>query len=82
MNLLDFNKEICANCKAKCKRGIVVTYYEDLTNIKCINYIPKGEFKGYTKPIKRTARQLEPIMKCMQKTRGDNNGTGRFNSYE
>lgn len=67
MNLLNFNKEICANCKAKCKRGIVVIHYKDLKVIKCLDYISKGEFEGYTKPIKRTARQLEPIMKCMQK---------------
>ena len=69
------------NLKKKCveivkqnvRNGIVVTEYKDLVGvhkelieIKCIDYIPKKEFKGYVQPEERFAKQLKPLMRFTQ----------------
>lgn len=62
----EFAKEICPNCKGECHKGIVVTYYEDMIQARCLDYIQKEEPEGYKKPLERTAKQQRSIMGFIQ----------------
>ncbi len=42
--------------------GIVVTEYNDLTVVQCVDFETDGNVKGYVE-YKRTAKQHRPLMK-------------------
>lgn len=44
------------------RNGIVVTQDNEITSIKCCDYIKKGKKEGYIKPLGRTAKQFKPLM--------------------
>lgn len=44
------------------RNGIVVTQYNEITSIKCCDYIKKEKIQGYVDFKGRTARQLKSLM--------------------
>ena len=56
----------CAHIvKGNVKNGIVVTYYNNLTQAKCVDYVKKEETTKKEKPLTRVARQQKPLMAGM-----------------
>lgn len=58
----DLQKKYVKIAKQNVINGIVVTYYPNMTQARCVDYIPKDDIEGYEKPLDRTAKQLKPLM--------------------
>lgn len=56
--------QLCETCKKKnCNKRIVITEYDNLKVIKCLDYEKDIEkIEGYKKKECRTAKQLKPLM--------------------
>jgi uncharacterized protein YehS (DUF1456 family) len=55
-------KKYVLTVKENVTNGIVVTYYDNLTQARCVDYIQKEAPEGYKKPLERTAKQQRSIM--------------------
>lgn len=57
--------KLCETCtKQNCKKNIVVIQEDDLVTIRCIDYEKdESKIQGYKKPLNRTARQCNTLMK-------------------
>lgn len=57
--------ELCDTCKnSTCEKKLVIVKKNNLTIIKCLNYIKDdSKIKGYKKQLNRTAKQQDTLMK-------------------
>lgn len=57
--------ELCNTCKnTSCSKNIEVIKEEDIVTIKCVDYEKdESKIQGYKKPLNRTARQCNTLMK-------------------
>lgn len=57
--------KLCETCtKQNCKKNIVVIKQDNLITTKCLDYEKDvDKIKGYKKPLNRTARQCDTLMK-------------------
>lgn len=62
MLMNDLQKICVVTAKVIVINGIVVTKYNDLIVIKCVDYVQKENIEGYKKPLQRTAEQRKSLM--------------------
>lgn len=57
--------ELCETCKKElCDKNIEIKREESLVTIRCIDYEKdESKIQGYRKPLFRTARQCNTVMK-------------------
>jgi hypothetical protein len=55
-------KKYVLTVKEYARNGIVVTYYEDMIQARCVDYVQKEAPEGYKKPLERTAKQQKSLM--------------------
>lgn len=57
--------ELCETCKKElCDKNIEIKREENLVTIRCIDYEKdESKIQGYRKPLFRTARQCNTVMK-------------------
>lgn len=57
--------ELCNTCKnTSCSKNIEVIKEENLVTIRCVDYEKdESKIQGYKKPLNRTARQCNTLMK-------------------
>ena len=57
--------ELCDSCKKTlCEKSMEIIKEDDLVTIRCIDYEKDPDkIQGYKKPLNRTARQCDTLMK-------------------
>lgn len=57
--------ELCDSCKKTlCEKNMEIIKEDDLVTIRCIDYEKdESKIQGYKKPLLRTARQCDTLMK-------------------
>lgn len=57
--------ELCDSCKKTlCEKNMEIIKEDDLVTIRCIDYEKdESKIQGYKKPLSRTARQCDTLMK-------------------
>lgn len=57
--------ELCDSCKKTlCEKNMEIIKEDDLVTIRCIDYEKdESKIQGYRKPLFRTARQCNTVMK-------------------
>lgn len=57
--------KLCDTCKnTTCERKLMIIKEDNLTIIKCLNYIKdNSKIQGYKKQLERTAKQQDTLMK-------------------
>lgn len=56
--------KLCDTCKnSTCEKKLVIVKKNNLTTIKCLNYIKDdSKIQGYKKQLNRTAKQQDTLM--------------------
>ena len=57
--------ELCDSCKKTlCEKNMEIVKQGNLVTIRCLNYEKdESKIRGYRKPLQRTAKQCDTVMK-------------------